>query len=208
MKKRLLLISPLGKKGLMGSDFYFRLPYLGLLKVAALTPLDWDVKIIDEKVEPLDLEQEADLVGITAMTPVVKRGYAIADHFRRRGIPVVMGGMHVSKLPDEALAHCDSVVIGEAEDLWDKLLADLAHGEMKQTYRHDGAYPVLENRPLVNWDLYRDKRYLTVHFVETTRGCPFNCEFCAVTSSFGGKFRNRSVDDVEREINSFKPFPG
>jgi radical SAM superfamily enzyme YgiQ (UPF0313 family) len=208
MKKRLLLISPLGKKGLMGSDFYFRLPYLGLLKVAALTPPDWDVKIIDEKVEPLDLEQEADLVGITAMTPVVKRGYAIADHFRDRGIPVVMGGMHVSKLPDEALAHCDSVVIGEAEDLWDRLLADLARGEMKRTYRHDGVYPVLENRPLVNWDLYRDKRYLTVHFVETTRGCPFNCEFCAVTSSFGGKFRNRSVDDVEREIRSFKPFPG
>ena len=102
MKKRLLLISPLGKKGLMGSDFYFRLPYLGLLKVAALTPPDWEVRIIDEKVESLDLGQDADLVGITAMTPVVKRGYAIADHFRKRGIPVVMGGMHVSKLPDEA----------------------------------------------------------------------------------------------------------
>lgn len=208
MKKRLLLISPLGKKGLMGSDFYFRLPYLGLLKVAALTPPEWEVRIIDEKVEPLDLDQDADLVGITAMTPVVKRGYAIADHFRKRGIPVVMGGMHVSKLPDEALSHCDSVVIGEAEDLWDRLLADLERGEMKRTYRHDGAFPTLENRPLVNWDLYRDKGYLTVHFVETTRGCPFNCDFCAVTSSFGGKFRNRSIDDVEREIESFKPFPG
>jgi radical SAM superfamily enzyme YgiQ (UPF0313 family) len=208
MKKRLLLISPIGRKGLLGSDFYFRLPYLGLLKLAALTPPDWEVTIIDEKVEPLDLTQDADLVGITAMTPVVKRGYAIADAFRGRGIPVVMGGMHVSKLPEEALQHCDSVVIGEAEDLWDKLLADLENGGMKPTYHHDESYPALENRPLVDWDLYRDKRYLTVRFVETTRGCPFNCDFCAVTSSFGGKFRNRSIDDVEREIQSFKPFPG
>lgn len=208
MKKRLVLISPLGKKGLMGSDFYFRLPYLGLLKVAALTPPDWEVSIIDEKVEPLDLNLEADLVGITAMTPVVKRGYAIADHFRGRGIPVVMGGMHVSKLPDEALQHCDSVLIGEAEDLWDRLLADLVQGELKPVYRHENGFPCLDKRPLVNWDLYRDKRYLTVRFVETTRGCPFNCEFCAVTGSFGGKFRNRCIDDIEREIQSFKPFPG
>jgi len=208
MKKKLVLISPLGRKGLMGSDFYFRLPYLGLLKLAALTPPDWDVTIIDEKVEPLDLGLDADLIGITAMTPVVKRGYAIADHFRGRGIPVVMGGMHVSKLPDEALEHCDSVVIGEAEDLWDRLLADQELGCLKQTYRHENGFPNLAGRPLVNWDLYRDKRYLTVHFVETTRGCPFDCEFCAVTGSFGGKFRNRPIDDIEAELKSFKPFPG
>jgi radical SAM superfamily enzyme YgiQ (UPF0313 family) len=208
MKKRLLLIAPLGERSLLGSDFYFRLPYLGLLKVASLTPPDWDVCVVDEKVQQLDLNQDADLVGITSMTPMVKRGYAIADHFRGRGIPVVMGGMHVSKLPEEALQHCDSVVIGEAEDLWDNLLSDLSRGEMKRTYRHNGVYPLLEHRPLVNWDLYSDKGYLPVHFVETTRGCPFNCEFCAVTSSFGGKFRNRSVDDVENEIKGMKPFPG
>lgn len=208
MKKRLLLISPLGDRSLLGSDFYFRLPSLGLLKVASLTPPDWEVTIVDEKVEPLDLEQGADLVGITAMTPVAKRGYAIADHFRSRGIPVVMGGMHVSKLPDEALAHCDSVVVGEAEDLWGRLLADLAGGTMRRIYRREEGYPSLDGRPLVDWDLYRGKGYLPVHFVETTRGCPFNCEFCSVTSSFGGKFRNRSIDEIEAELRSFKPFPG
>lgn len=208
MKKRLLLISPLGDRSLLGSDFYFRLPSLGLLKLASLTPPDWEVNIVDEKVEPLDFSSDADLVGITAMTPVAKRAYEIADRFRSRGIPVVMGGMHVSKLPEEALQHCDSVVVGEAEDLWDVLLADLGRGQMKSIYRHEGGFPCLDRRPLPDWDLYRGKGYLPVHFVETTRGCPFNCEFCSVTSSFGGKFRNRPVDDVEEEIRAMKPFPG
>jgi len=207
-RKRLLLISPLGDKSLLGSDFYFRLPYLGLLRVAALTPPDWEVVIIDEKVETLDYEQGADLVGITAMTPVAKRAYMVADRFRSLGIPVVMGGMHVSKLPEEALQHCDSVVVGEAEDLWDKLLLDLEKGQMKQIYRHEDGYPALDGRPPVNWDYYSDKGYLPVHFVETTRGCPFGCEFCSVTSSFGGKFRNWPVDTVVDQIANLKPFPG
>ncbi|MEA5113070.1 MAG: radical SAM protein [Geobacteraceae bacterium] len=208
MKKRLLLVSPLGDRSLLGSDFYFRLPSLGLLKLASLTPPDWEVAIVDEKVETLNISRDADLVGITAMTPVAKRAYSIADSFRSRGIPVVMGGMHVSKLPEEALQHCDSVVAGEAEDLWDVLLADLERGQMKPIYRHECGYPCLDRRPLPDWDLYRDKGYLPVHFIETTRGCPFNCEFCSVTSSFGGKFRNRPVDDVEEEIRAMKPFPG
>lgn len=206
--KRLLLISPLASRSLLGGDFYFRLPYLGLLKVAALTSSDWQVKIIDEKVEAVDLSQDADLVGITAMTPAVNRGYEIAAGFRQRGVTVVMGGMHVSKMPDEALQHCDSVIVGEAEDLWDKVLDDFAQGELKRIYRHGNDYPTLERRPAPDWDLYRDKGYLPVHFVETTRGCPHNCEFCSVTSSFGGRFRNRPVDEVEREIRNLKPFDG
>lgn len=108
---KLTLISPLASKSFLGGDFYFRLPYLGLLKVAALTPPDWDVSIVDEKVESLDLTQDANLVGITAMTPAVNRAYEIADSFRLRGIKVIMGGMHVSKMPDEALLHCDSVIL-------------------------------------------------------------------------------------------------
>jgi len=207
-RRRLLLISPLGDRGLLGSDFYFRLPYLGLLRVASLTPPDWEVVLIDEKVETLDLTQHADLVGITTMTPIANRAYAIADAFRSRGIPVVLGGMHASKLPEEALQHGDSVVIGEAEDLWDKLLQDMERGELKPVYRHENSYPSLEDRPPLDWDHFRGKGYLPVHFVETTRGCPFGCEFCSVTSSFGGKFRNRSVDAVECEIKDLKPFPG
>ena len=112
--KTLLLISPLAPSSLLGRDFYFRLPCLSLLKVAALTPAEWEVRVVDEKVEALDLNEEADLVGITAMTCTVNRAYEIADHFRRRGVKVALGGMHVSSLPGEALAHCDSVVVAEA----------------------------------------------------------------------------------------------
>jgi radical SAM superfamily enzyme YgiQ (UPF0313 family) len=206
--KKLLLISPLATKSLLGGDFYFRLPYLGLLKVASLTPPDWQVSIIDEKVEALDLKQDADLVGITSMTPAVKRGYEIADAFSQRGIKVIMGGMHISKMPEEALQHCDSVLIGEAENLWTQVLDDYKQGALKKIYRHENGYPFLGNLPAPNWDLYRGKGYLPVHFIETTRGCPHNCEFCSVTSSFGGKFRNRPVDEVEKEIQNLKPFEG
>lgn len=207
MKKKLLLISPIAAKSIMGKDFYFRLPTLGLLKVAALTPEDWDVKIVDEKVEPIDLNESADLVGITSMTPAVNRGYEIADSFRRRGITVIMGGMHPSKLPNEALGHADSVVIGEAEGLWPGVLEDFKNGRLKQVYKHNG-YPSLAHMNRPDWGLYRDKRYLPVHFVETTRGCPHDCEFCSVTNSFGGRFRSRPSEEVEDEIRLLKPFDG
>jgi radical SAM superfamily enzyme YgiQ (UPF0313 family) len=205
---KLLLISPLAQKSFLGGDFYFRLPYLGLLKVASLTPPGWEVSIIDEKVEALDLKQDADLVGITAMTPAANRGYEIADAFRQRGIKVVMGGMHISKMPQEALLHCDSVVVGEAEGLWSRVLRDFEEDKLASIYRHENGFPSLENNPAPDWDIYRDKKYLPVHFIETTRGCPHNCEYCSVTSSFGGKFRNRPVDEVEREIQNLRQFEG
>ncbi|MFO0793628.1 MAG: radical SAM protein [Candidatus Brocadiaceae bacterium] len=205
---KLLLVSPLAQKSFLGGDFYFRLPYMGLLKVAALTPPAWQVTIADEKVETLNLNQDVDLVGITAMTPAVKRGYEIADSFRALGKKVVMGGMHVSKMPHEALQHCDSVVIGEAEGLWDKVVGDFERGELKSIYKHENGFPSLEKLPVPDWKLYEGKRYLSVHFIETTRGCPHDCEFCSVTDSFGGKFRNRPVDDVLQEIDGLKPFEG
>jgi radical SAM superfamily enzyme YgiQ (UPF0313 family) len=206
--KRLLLISPVAKSSLVGKEFTFRLPVLGLLKVAALTPRNWHTEILDEKVEPLNLEQEADLVGITAMTATAPRAYEIADQFRRRGLKVVMGGMHVSALPDEALQHCDSVVVGEAEGLWPGLVADFERQSLQLIYRHQNGLPPLQNLPLPNWELYRGKRYLPVHFVETTRGCPLDCEFCAVTAAFGGRYRNRPPDEVIAELRSLRPFEG
>ena len=206
--RRLLLISSLSKKSLMGGGFFFRMPCLGLLKVAALTPSDWHVTIVDEKVEPLDLNLEADLVGITAMTTTIQRGYEIADHFRQRGIKVVMGGMHVSCLPEEALQHCDSVVVGEAEVLWPALLKDFRQNSLKPVYRHGDELPSISHLPTPDWELYRSKNYLPVHMVETTRGCPLDCEFCAVTSAFGGRYRNRSLEEVVTELGNLRPFEG
>jgi radical SAM superfamily enzyme YgiQ (UPF0313 family) len=206
--KRLLLISPVAKNSLLGGGFFFRMPCLGLLKVAALTPPDWKITIVDEKIETLDLNQEADVVGISAMTTTVQRGYEIADSFRKRGIKVVMGGMHVSCLPDEALDHCDCVVIGEAEILWPALLRDWEAKQLKPVYRHENGLPPLTHLPRPDWELYRSKNYLPVHFVETTRGCPIDCEFCAVTSAFGGKYRNRTQDEVLAELKALVPFKG
>jgi radical SAM superfamily enzyme YgiQ (UPF0313 family) len=206
--KKVLLIAPTSARSLMGRDFFYRFPPVGLMKVAALTPPDWQVTIADEKLEPLDLAQEADLVGITAMTPTAKRAYQIADHFRARKIPVVMGGIHISNLPEEALGHCDSVVIGEAEELWPRVLADAAAGCLQRTYSHGDDFPALANLPLIDWKPMRPKDYLSVHLVETTRGCPHDCEFCSVTNAFGGRFRNRPLDDVDAELRTLRSFEG
>ncbi len=111
-------------------------PLAGLLAVAATIPRDrYEVILTDENIETVDFDLKVDLVGISAMTSYVNRGYEIADEFRRRGIPVVMGGVHPSFMPQEALQHCDAVVIGEVELVIDKLLDDLERGDMRGTYR-------------------------------------------------------------------------
>src|SRR5690348_935339 len=117
-------------------------PLAGLLAVAAVIPRDqYEVVLTDENIETIDFDLKADLVGISAMTSYVNRGYEIADRFRAKGVPVAMGGVHPSFMPQEALKHCDAVVIGEAELVLDRLLDDLERGEMRGTYRADGLHP-------------------------------------------------------------------
>jgi radical SAM superfamily enzyme YgiQ (UPF0313 family) len=203
----LLLISPLTSKSLLGADFYFRMPTLGLLRVAGATPPDWKLRILDEKVEPLDFSRPVDLVGITGMSPAINRAYEIADAFRNRGVPVVMGGIHVSMMPEEALAHCDAVVIGEAEGLWPRLLSDFRQGRMQRLYRHE-AFPPLQQLGRPDWSLYDGKGYLPFHCVETSRGCPHACDFCSVTNYFGGCYRTRPPEEVEEEVRGLRPFEG
>lgn len=206
--KRVLLIAPLAPQSLLGADFFFRIPCLSLLQLAALTPADWEVVIVDEKVEAIDFGQEVDLVGITSMTCTVQRAYAIADRFAARGIPVVIGGIHASSMPGEALEHCNSVVVGEAEGLWPEVLRAAVAGQLEPVYQHTDGPPKLIGLPPINWDLVRSKNYLPVHFVETTRGCPLDCEFCAVTTFFGGSYRNRPLEEVVADLDRLRPFEG
>ncbi|HWN82277.1 MAG TPA: cobalamin-dependent protein, partial [Candidatus Udaeobacter sp.] len=119
-------------------------PLAGLLAVAATIPTDrYEVVLTDENIETVDFDLKADLVGISAMTAYVNRGYEIADQFRARGIPVVMGGVHPSFMPQEALKHADAVVIGEAELVIPKLLDDLERGEVRGVYRADRLHPMV-----------------------------------------------------------------
>ncbi len=184
--------------------FIMRQPSLPLLTVAALTPEDIEVEYVDENVSNIDLSCEADLVGITGMTQQAVRAYEIADGFRSRRIKVVMGGIHATVLPEEAKQHADSVVIGEAEDVWTTCISDFLNGSMKEYYH--GGMPELKKSPLPRYDLARDFDFagspLSYVPIQVSRGCPNNCAFCTVTSIYGKKYRTKTVQQVVREFES------
>jgi radical SAM superfamily enzyme YgiQ (UPF0313 family) len=171
---RILLVSPVDR-AVLGQDFYFKFPHLSLPTLAAYTPDGVEVEVVDEKFHALPDGRGYDLVGISAMTPLVPKAFRIADTFRRQGIPVVMGGYHPTVLPEEALEHADSVCIGEAETLWSTIVADAMAGRLKERYQAD-AFPCLEKLPKPRRDLLRVPRskrfeHINVYFLQTTRGC-------------------------------------
>jgi radical SAM superfamily enzyme YgiQ (UPF0313 family) len=142
-----------------------------------------------------------DLVGISAMTSYINRGYEIADQFRDKGVPVVMGGVHPSFMPQEALKHCDAVVIGEVELVIDNLLDDLKQGAMRGTYKSDTLHS-MSGMPMPRYDLLKKNRYVNRTFVQTSRGCYQGCTFCAEPLMNGLKFRYRPVDEVIYEMEN------
>jgi radical SAM superfamily enzyme YgiQ (UPF0313 family) len=177
-------------------------PLAGLLAVAAVIPRDqYEVILTDENIETIDFDIKADLVGISAMTSYVNRGYEIADTFRAKGIPVVMGGVHPSFMPQEALKHSDAVVIGEVELVIDKLLDDLKAGTMRGTYKSDKLVPMVGMK-MPRYDLLKKHRYVNKTFVQTSRGCHQGCTFCAEPLMNGLKFRYRPVDEVIHEMEN------
>jgi len=182
------------------------LPPLSILYIAGLTPREHDVKIVDECVQTIDFDEPVDLVGITSITFTAKRAYQIADEFRKRNVKVIMGGIHASTVLEEALAHADAVVIGEADELWKTVLKDALNDELKSTYRTDQR-PTLDNLPAPRFDLLNNAKYIRLPFrrgpnmpIQTARGCPFNCEFCSVSKFWGHKIRFRPVKDIVNEI--------
>jgi radical SAM superfamily enzyme YgiQ (UPF0313 family) len=174
-----------------------RFPPIGLGIVAALTPSSWEVRVLDENWEPFTY-QEADLVGITAFTASANRAYEIASLYRQRGVPVVMGGIHASMCPDEASRFVDAVVIGEAEAVWPKVLADAEAGGLQQRYQ--GEWSDLSGAPCPRRDLFHpDYMFASV---QTSRGCPMDCEFCSVTAFNGRRYRRRPVNEVLDELET------
>ncbi len=186
-------------------------PPLNLLTIAALTPGDIEVKVIDEHYENIDFDEAFDLVGITAMTQQAFRAYEIAGEFRKRNVPVVMGGIHAAVLPLEALEHVDTVFIGEAEDTWGIFLEDFKAGSEKQTYRphhhFDLSKAPVPKYDLLNFTAFRDSdSYFNYIPIQATRGCPHDCSFCVVTKLYGGKIRKKSISHVIEEIEYLQNF--
>lgn len=174
---------------------------LGLMYLAAHTPPGMEVRIIDENTERIDFREVPDLAGISTMTATASRAYEIADRYRALGTRVVLGGIHASMLPEEALEHADAVVVGEAEAVWPRVLSDAAAGRLEPLYRAEGfddfRRPLPPRRGLLD-----PRRYWSANGVQTARGCPHACSFCSVTAFNGRRLRMREVDDVLAEVES------
>ena len=195
---KVLLISP-ERKRKRDEAFLFKLGFLNLPYIAAATPPGVEVRIMDEAHEVVDFNEKVDLVGLTAQTPVAPRAYQIAREFRRRGVPVVMGGVHASMLPDEAIQHVDSVVIGEGEISWPHVIEDFKRGDLKTFYRPTKRVN-MRDLPMPRRDLLNGAHYFPLKLLETSRGCPHKCDFCGVSKFFGNRYRTRPLEEIDREL--------
>ncbi len=197
VRMHILLVSPcadLAKRTTNG----FKFTQLTLHVLASLTPPDVEVTAVDEDLADIDFSRPYDLVGITCMTATARRAYQLGDLFRARGTAVVLGGIHPTVLPQEAIVHADAVVIGEAEGCWAALVEDCRRGSLQKFYRAE--FPDLGCAPLPRRDLGIDRTVFNTVGLETTRGCPYNCEFCSVTDLYGPHIRHRAVASVVEDI--------
>lgn len=168
--------------------------------LAGLTPRDVDLTLFDDRVEEISYDDPTDLVAITVQTFTARRAYKIAGEYRKRGVRVVMGGFHPTLLPDEVKHHADSMVIGDAEDTWPRVVEDARNNCLKPVYKADRDFPLDNIKP--DSSILKGKKYKAMIPVQFGRGCRFSCDFCSVHSFYGNTIRSRPVEDVTREIKA------
>lgn len=184
-----------------GHEAHFVPPITGI-HLAALTPERHTVRVVHQQVEPVNLDTDADVVALTFFSGFAPEAYRLATEFRKRGKVVIAGGPHVSFAPEESLRYVDSVVLGEAEDVWVTVLEDIERGRLKPRYH--GEPSAMQNLPTPRYDLL-PKSFFIRRVVQATRGCPFTCSFCTVPTLNPG-YRMRPVADVVRDIQ-YDDFP-
>ena len=196
---KIKIISPRWPEHSIWRQMHFRFPTLNLATLAGLTPQEYEVAIEDENIEDINYDDDTDIAAITAMTPLAPRAYGIADRFREKGKKVVLGGFHATWMPEEAIQHADAVVQGEAEGVWPKVLDDLKNNRSQRFYKNS-ALPQVSDLIIPRRDLLMQKSYFFINLVQTTRGCPYDCKFCSVTAFYGGTYRLRPVEEIEKEV--------
>jgi len=199
---KLLLVSPCQYEHRRFSNS-LRIPQISLNIIAALTPTNYEIKIVEEELEDVNYDEDCDIVGISTMTANAPRAYKMAMEFKKRGKTVVLGGVHPTVLPHESIRYADAVVIGEAEDTWGILLRDFEQGKLQRFYtssQPDASLCPLPRRELSS----KTKGLFNVMPVVTTRGCPYDCDFCCVPQFFGKKLRSLPVEKVVEDIIASK----
>jgi len=170
--------------------------------LAGATPGDVEVRFFDDRMEAIPYDEPTDLVAVSVETYTARRAYQIASRFRRRGVPVVMGGFHATLVPDEVSRYAEAIVVGEAEEVWPHVLDDFRHGRLQRVYRSAGRPPL--TGLAVDRSIFRGKRYLPIGLVEAGRGCHLRCEFCAIQSYYGSTQTRRPTEEILAELRQVR----